>query len=113
MPTAEVCAIIEVCAKSNVSVLKYGKLLVEFREASRFGGNQLTSVDQFIGGETPADNGPGDDGLGNKMLLTPEDEELRESLRLAELMTTDPVAYEQEMIDANLSGQDPNDGQDA
>ncbi len=44
------------------------------------------------------------------MLMTPEDRELQEEMRLAQLMTDNPMAYEQEMIDANLNPRVTNGG---
>lgn len=56
--------------------------------------------DQSFAGETAQDSG--DEGFE----LSDEGKEIAEQARLSQLMTEDPLAYEQEMIDANLYPRD-------
>lgn len=84
-----------------MAALTLGDLHVSFfSSADRLGRNQLASVDQPAAGETAVGSEE------NQPVVVDVDPELREDLRLAQLMTDNPVAYEQEMIDANLSGQE-------
>lgn len=104
---AEICAIIEACGKSGATFFQCGALSIEFL-AGGLGGNQFAGVDHSFGGETPGD---GEAGGETRVLLTPEDREVQEEIRLSQLMTDDPVAYEQEMIDATFNQRVPTDGQ--
>ncbi len=108
LTSASICSILNACAKANVASLTFGDLHVAFyNEASQLGRNQLASVDQPWGGETPLGS-----GTEQPLVMTAEDQELREDMRLAQLMTDNPVAYEQEMIDATSNEQVLNGGRE-
>lgn len=106
--TEQICAIIETAHRSGVKSLSYQGLEVNFFEA---GDRAETLVlDQPQDGETS--QGTGD--IVAPALLSMDEKVLMEELRLADLMTNDPMSYEQEMIDAQLQPQVPhaNDGQE-
>lgn len=84
---------------------KAGGLAVEFQRIPSPWGNTSAGASQPDAGETAegiegpfvvADNAE----VQPKAELTDEDKQLIEDARLAQLMTDDPGAYEQEMIDA-------------
>lgn len=100
----EICAILEACRFSGVKSLKWGDLDIEFHslrdqervvlaespipsaeEAARLEDSQDTSLD-----------------FSNPNASTPEAKALMEEMHMAQLMTDDPVAYEQMQIDAHL-----------
>jgi hypothetical protein len=99
----EICAIIEACHKSGVSSLKMGDLSVEFYQVPQLRRNADAGRDLPDGGETL----PGfvgeyevDTGAMPPIEFSDEDRALLEEARLAQLMTDNPAAYEQEVIDA-------------
>ncbi len=98
----EICAIIKASYKYNVRKLRVGDFECEFETLSSRGNAERVFVNQRPGEETPVAA-----NVQSETEATPfvPDRELMEDLRLAQLMTDDPVAYEQEMIDANLDRQ--------
>lgn len=70
----------------------------------------MVSVDQPEGGETPSGGSQRAAELPAKFELSDEDKALMEEARLAQLMTDDPMAYEQEMIDAQIFPRVTNGG---
>jgi len=96
----EICAIIRASYKYQVKKLRVGDLEVEFETLSSRGNAERVFVNQQVVEETP----PATHVVHQDE--TPDfepDQELLEEMRLAQLMTDNPVAYEQEMIDANLA----------
>lgn len=108
----EICAIITVCAKSRVSSLAYAGLSVNFAVAT--GQAQENAwpehVDQSGEAETSLASGQVANGPVANIALSDEDKSLLEESRLAVLMVDSPLAYEQEMIDAQLSPRVVNGG---
>lgn len=98
-----VCSILEACKKSGVSSLTFCGLHVEFRNAAP--GGETPASQGFVfrpeGGETPLTDDQGA-VLQARIELTPEEKQVLEDARLSQLMTDDPLAYEQEVIDAKL-----------
>lgn len=107
----DICVIIEACAKSRVSSLAYAGLSIQFDVASaRAWENALAPgfVDQPEGGETPSGGSQG--ASVQSFPMSAEDKAILEESRLAQLMTDNPLAYEQEMIDAQISPRVMHDG---
>ena len=104
---SDICAIIRASAKCNVKKLRIQDFEVEFETPCGRGNASGVFVNQPAVEETPA-----------AIIVDQQDEEqpfipdpeLMEEMRLAQLMTDDPVAYEQEMIDANLSNAGDTNG---
>ncbi len=96
-----------------MSELTFEQLSVKF-QPNPHGRNLLAGVDQPFSGETEIGatelefDAP---GIPSMTMEGPEIDALREDVRLAQLMTHNPAAYEQEMIDANLSEQETDAGQ--
>lgn len=102
---SEICAIIRASHHNGVSSLKLGALHVEFQKAPEPRRNVPAGASQPEAGETAAGvEGPfvvGDNAeTVPQAPLSEEDKELLEDARLAQLMTDNPEAYEQEIIDA-------------
>ncbi len=110
----DICAILKACNENLVSELAFGQLSVKF-EPRLHGRNLLAGVDQPTSGETEVGvaelefDAP---GVPSMTMEGPEYDALKEDVRLAQLMTHDPAAYEQEMIDANLNEQETDAGQE-
>lgn len=85
LTTEEICVIIDACSKANVLAFEFGGLKIQFQDPLVPPIMQLPDI-------TPA-----------KIALSSEDRALLEDARLAQLMTDDPLAYEQEMIDQQLN----------
>lgn len=102
---SEICAILESCHKNGVTSLKLGALQVEFYQVPQLRGNVPAGASQLADEETFVDT-EGQFEVAEspqviqKAELSDEDKALLEESRLAQLMTDDPAAYEQEMIDA-------------
>lgn len=100
---ADICAILDSCNKNNVKTFKLGNLEIAFETVSAPASTDLSFVNQPVGEanlEAKAD-------VNIDLTELPDHEKvsLIGDLRMAQLMTDDPVAYEQEMIDANLNKQ--------
>lgn len=103
-PTA-ICRIIETCAKLGVSTLKWGDLEVKFTSPSL----------EYVGQEEPLDlsknftpltephESVSHDGTNKSVLI---DKALLEDIELSQLMLDDPMAFEQQMVDAELRRPD-------
>ncbi len=115
LSAGDVCAILDACMKSGASSLTFQGLHVEFSldrslprtAALGFGvgrpeGEEEALIDAGGGIVKPA-----------KVHFTPEEEQVLEDARLSQLMTDDPLAYEQEMIDSHSEGQTHGEGTDA
>lgn len=106
LTAVDICAIIEAAAKSRVAYLSFGELRIKFDSGlSRF---ELSSpLQQWTGGEG---GHTGKDAEPPEMVIeTPEDRELAREAQLAQLLTHDPMAYEQAMIDALVGTDGPTD----
>lgn len=107
-----ICAIIEACSKNRVTSLTYGVLSIEFGTPEpEIGGNLFAGVDgvdQLNRGETRYAGGERGHDVASLFAASPEERELTEEIRLAQLMTDNPLAYEQEMIDQNLNPRGAN-----
>lgn len=108
-----ICTLMENCAKYRVS-LTYRDLRIEIKDPTAERNPAVRDVSDPDVGETSS---------GKSDSSSPEEkrEEARqafvskadlEEMRLAQLMTDDPTAYEQEMIDVQLRGSDGS-GKDA
>ena len=113
LSAADICAIIDACAKSRVSSLTYAGLEIKFDVAATTDRNPLeyVPVDQPEGGETPSGGSQGA-ATQAKVHLSEDDKTLMEELRLAQLMTDDPLAYEQEMIDSHTRPRGTGDSRE-
>ncbi len=100
---SEICAMIVSCHQNGVASLKIGDLSVEFFQLPRLRGNVAAGFDnQARGGETPA-GAAMDLSEPATLILTDEDKAVMEEAQLAQLLAEDPMAYEQQMIDATLN----------
>lgn len=102
----EILGIIKQGAKSNVKKITYGSFLVEFFGQEPVHQHQIVLSRPEEGWQASAS-----ENIIPSPVVTVDDakddpeavaayHELREELRLADLMINDPVAYEQEMMDA-------------
>lgn len=98
---SEICAIIGACHDKGVVSLKLGDLSLEF-QAPQPRGNVHAGANQPADGETsePGVGRIAESDLPAKAELSDEDRLLLNEARLAQLASDDPMAYEQEMIDA-------------
>jgi len=107
LTSSEICAILDACSKNKVKTLKYGRLEVDFDlslvPASLSEGFASHVVEEAALLHPPSES------LEGEYARTEEGISLLEELRRAQLMTDDPLAYEQEMIDANLDRQAVDD----
>jgi hypothetical protein len=103
----DICVIIEASSKHKVKSLAYGGLKIDFDTTRDDEKKNLLSSDgdQPEGGETPSGAGQRvETSTTPSSFMEAEDRAaILEEIRLAQLMTDDPMAYEQEMIDANLN----------
>lgn len=103
----DICAIMEAGNLHNVSKISYNGLEIIFKQEDppRLGKVGEGYVNQLVDGETSASQeSVHEDELEKPpLILTDEEKEVMEELRLAQLMNDDPLAYEQEMIDVNLN----------
>ena len=91
---ADLCKILLAAGESGVKRLKMGDLEVDFVEK----GPNIDQNTPFLGAENVPKSAI---SSGTMDTLDPE---LMEDMRVAQLMIDDPVAYEQEIIDAHISG---------
>ena len=97
----EICAIIRASYKCNVKKLRIKDFEVEFETSPGQSNAAEVFVNQPKGNAIPV----AEHVLMDDVEPFTPDRELLEDMRLAQLMTDNPVAYEQEMIDANLDEQ--------
>jgi hypothetical protein len=104
----DICCIIEACFRNKVYSLSYNALEIKFGpDQAAWGNAQLQyEVGQPEGGETPSGQGYAVPFDALPVELTEEDKLLMEEVRLGQLMTDDPMAYEQEMIDSHIATGD-------
>jgi hypothetical protein len=115
----QICDIIRLCNKNHVSKIKFNDFEIEFQNSQPDGNQSVYATrDEKADGRNPFVNSVATEVEGSLkpkvVQLTPEQKELLNEVRLSALMTSDPVAYEQEMIDAaeNDSASQP-EGDDA
>lgn len=105
---SEICAIIKACSKANVSRISLDGLVVDFSKESApaglaqyglFSSEQQGPVPGFGEGMPLVDS---IESLDTSDSLSEDDKDLAETARLSQLMTDDPLSYEQEVIDAML-----------
>ena len=107
LTAADICVIIDACSKNRVKSLAYSGLNIEFDAPTPdlWRNTAAVEVDQPEGGETPSGGSYLARPLpvtAQTMQMSDEDLTLMEEMRLAQLMTDNPMAYEQEMIDAHV-----------
>lgn len=109
----EICAILEACRFSNVKSLKWGDLEIEFHSS---GIQERETIESSMPSTEEAaraeDSQTDSSDFSNPNALTPEAKELLEEMHMAQLMTDDPVAYEQMQIDAHLDTKAVNDAKE-
>lgn len=103
----EICDILKQCQLSRVGSLILGDLKVEFKpdiSENKANSWKTYTIEPEQEAAFPVD--PMNSEEINLNQLSPEDNvELLEELRRFELMTNDPLAFEQEMIDNQLYGE--------
>lgn len=103
----DICAILDSCHKNNVKTFKLGDLEIAFETSSVQARSDLSFVNQPVEEANP--EAKVNEAIDLSTLPPHEQVSLLEDLRMAQLMTDDPVSYEQEMIDANLNKQAEDD----
>jgi len=82
------CAIIEACSKSGVTSLKFGDVEIQF-------GAQVPKTFEYAYGPAESEGAP--------KRAPAFDEDLREEMRLEQLLIDDPHGFESEIITSHLS----------
>jgi len=102
----DICRIIEVSARAGVAKLKFGDVEVEFTPiAPDLGYHAKVDPSQYITSEMATPDSEQKSGM------TISDRELLEDMRRSQLMIDDPMAFEQEMIDLQLTHGERADAQ--
>lgn len=111
LDSSEICNIIEACAKSNVTLLKFGDLHVEF-------GPKAKTVAQVEEPDLQAphiENKPDTEISEQHKKLNAEameeQELLTREMQLEEALITDPVMHEQMLLDGDLEDVDDKPGE--
>lgn len=102
--TAEdICRIIETAGAAGVAKLKFGDVEMDFSpKVADLGAVAMPSLSNEV--YSPIASPASEQTLSIDDKIKTVDEELLEDMRVAQLMLEDPLAYEQEMIDAHLAG---------
>lgn len=109
----DICAILEAGRRSGVSSLRYGDFSVEFQRAATGETFVPAFVDRPEGGETPLTDVPEQDPSKARVELSPEEKQVLEDAHLGQLMTDDPLAYEQAVIDSTIGDGANAEGENA
>src|ERR1700744_5779822 len=98
LPASEVCAIIEACGKAGVRVLKFGGLYLQLGPAPV----KLSGIYPLLDPKAPLPQTGPDHARQNAETLQRDEEEIRaEQLRM--LMIENPLEYERQLRDGELS----------
>lgn len=113
LSVGDICTLMEKCAKYRVS-LSYRELRIDIEDPTPERNPGVRDVSDPDVGETssgqPDSSSPEEKQDTQKEVFVSKQD--LEEMRLAQLMTDDPSAYEQEMIDVQLRGPDDS-GKDA
>lgn len=91
-PASEICSIIAQCGKYNVATFNFGGLSLTFSTDSSQKPDTRAGQAQKFGNVIPPQE-----------IMFPGEKVLKEELRQADLLVTDPYVYEQEQIDGFLN----------
>lgn len=91
-PASEICSIIAQCGKYNVATFNFGGLSLTFSTDSSQKPDTRAGQAQKFGNVIPPQE-----------IIFPGEKVLKEELRQADLLITDPFVYEQEQIDGMMN----------